>query len=193
MLVDITKVVPPELAPGLVLDIRYATKNNFVGVPLYSEAKCFLQEGTARKLVKVVEKLKLTLMLGIKIFDGYRPLSVQRALWEICPDPRYVADPAEGSKHNRGSAVDLTLIDLRGGEEMEMGTDFDDFTEKAHYDFVGDLLKTAISNRRILREMMMEYGFQPIETEWWHFDDSDWNADGGRRFPLLDIPFSELG
>lgn len=181
-LVDITKVIPK----GLVLDVRYATTNNFVGVKLYSEPKCFLQEETARKLAAVVRKLSMKLMMGVKIFDGYRPLSVQRMLWEIFPDPRHVADPEVGSKHNRGAAVDLTLVDLVSGREMEMGTGYDDFTERAHPDFT-DLPETTRANRAILREMMMNHGFEPIPTEWWHFDDVDW-----KRYDKLDIPFSEL-
>jgi len=172
--------------PGVALDIRYATANNFTGIKLYSEPKCFLQEGTARKLAMVVRKLRTKLMLGVKIFDGYRPLSVQRALWEMMPDPQYVADPAVGSKHNRGAAVDLTLVDLVSGQEMEMGTGYDDFTDRAHPDF-RNLPETTLCNRAILREMMMEHSFEPIPTEWWHFDDVDWE-----KYPLLDIPFSEL-
>ena len=166
-LVNVAKVIPE-----VVLDIRYATNNNFVGVKLYPEARCFLREGTAEKLRKVANQLAENARLGLKIFDGYRPLSVQRWLWATMPDPNYVADPETGSKHNRGAAVDLTLIDLVSGREMEMGTGYDDFSVSSHPGFT-HLPATTLCNRAILREAMIEFGFEPNPTEWWHISWGD--------------------
>jgi D-alanyl-D-alanine dipeptidase len=122
---------------------------------------------------------------GLKVFDGYRPLAIQKALWKVKPDPRYVADPAQGSRHNRGSAVDVTLVDAEG-RERPMPSAFDDFSERSHLAFMdadGDLL----ANRETLQKAMRSEGFLPLATEWWHFD-----APGWRAFPVMDAnPYSE--
>ena len=123
--------------------------------------------------------------LGLKVWDCYRPLSVQKILWSIVPDERYVANPAKGSRHNRGCAVDLTLVDSLGNE-LPMPTKYDDFTEKAHRDYY-NLPDTVIKNRKILEDVMKKYGFIPLPTEWWHFD-----AQGWENFSILDIPLKEL-
>jgi zinc D-Ala-D-Ala dipeptidase len=168
----------------ILIDMRYATKNNFLGRPIYSIAKCFLRRKTALKIDNIQKKLEKN-RLGLKIFDGYRPLSVQKIFWEIIPDPRYCADPKKGSAHNRGAAVDVTLVD-DAGKELLMPTEFDDFTEKAHRNF-NNLPKKAIENRILLEETMIEQGFVSLPTEWWHFDD-----DEAQGYPIEDISLDML-
>jgi D-alanyl-D-alanine dipeptidase len=174
-LVDVQKTVP-----GVVLDIRYATTNNFTGQQLYPFSKCYLRRASAEKL-RLAQAELATMGYGLKIYDGYRPLSVQRKMWEVYPHPGYVADPKKGSRHNRGAAVDITLIRLSDGSELLMPTPYDDFTEKAHRNF-NDLPAEAISNRELLQQVLTKHGFVGLPTEWWHFDDKEW-----RKYPLLDI------
>jgi len=175
-LVDVQKTIP-----GVVLDIRYATTNNFTGQQLYPFAGCYLRRAAAEKLAAAQAELK-PLGYGLKIYDGYRPLSVQRKMWEVFPKPGYVADPKKGSRHNRGAAVDVTLIRLSDGTELPMPTPYDDFTPKAHRNYK-DLPVEVIQNRELLERVLTQHGFVGLPTEWWHFDDRDW-----RNYPLLDIP-----
>lgn len=167
----------------IVLDVRYATKNNFTGVVVYDTPKVFLQSEVAKKVSDAQERLELR-GLGLKVYDGYRPLSVQRIFWEHLPDPRYVGDPEKGSPHNRGAAVDLTIINLETGKEVLMPTGFDEMNERAHLDCF-DLPQEAIDNRALLQEVMV--GFTPLRTEWWHFTDENWED-----YAILDIPIGEL-
>ncbi len=164
----------------IVQDVRYATTNNFTKQVLYPSAKVFLRKIAAEHLAQANEFLKKNYNVGIKIFDGCRPLFVQEIMWQILPDDRYVADPAKGSRHNRGAAVDITLIDA-SGNELDMGTPYDDFTERASF-ASKDVSEKAYSNRKLLRETMIQFGFLPIESEWWHFDFKDWN-----KFGILDM------
>ena len=164
-------------------DVRYATTNNFMHAQLYPVARVFLRAPVARALHDVQQELAAR-NLGLKIFDGYRPYAVTVAMWEPIKNPDYVANPKKGSRHNRGAAVDLTLIDLRTGEELAMPTPYDDFTNRARQDF-NDLPPEAIENRRILRDVMTKHGFEPLPSEWWHFDYRGWE-----RFDLLDIPLT---
>jgi D-alanyl-D-alanine dipeptidase len=157
--------------PHVVLDIRYATTNNFTGKKVYDSANCLLRASTARKLSDAQRELERS-GLGLKVYDCYRPLAVQRKFWSLVPDERYVANPAKGSRHNRGAAVDLTLVD-RNGQELPMPTPFDDFTDKAHRDYT-QLPPEALKNRALLEEVMTRHGFVGLPTEWWHFDDADW-------------------
>ena len=173
-----------SLNPNIALDIRYATKNNFVKQQLYRQAKCFLRASVAEKLSRVQTELA-TQGLGLKVYDCYRPLSVQKRLWQIKPDPNYVANPVNGSRHNRGAAVDLTLVD-RTGKTLEMPTDFDDFSDRASRNY-NQLSNAAKTNRATLARVMVKYGFVPLETEWWHFDAKDW-----QQFPLTDVSFEAL-
>jgi zinc D-Ala-D-Ala dipeptidase len=174
-LVDILSV-----NPTIALDIRYATDNNFTHHKLYSVVKCLLRREPAESLSAVQKELK-THGLGLKIFDGYRPLSIQKKLWEAVPDDRYVANPAKGSRHNRGAAVDLTIIDSLG-RDIKMPTPFDNFTDKAHCDYM-KLPKKVLKNRALLEEVMERHGFLRMPTEWWHFDFHGWG-----KFPILDQP-----
>lgn len=169
---------------SLIIDLRYATKNNFTREVMYSLPKCFIRKKVAAKLVIVQKNLKKR-GLGLKIYDAYRPLSVQRKFWEILPDPRFIADPAVGSKHNRGAAVDLTLID-RLGKELPMPTPYDDFTKKAHRNFI-DLPQEVLENRQLLEQVMQDQGFLPLPTEWWHFDDEEWES-----YPVEDLSLEEI-
>lgn len=172
--------------PSILLDIRYASANNFLGRRLYPAERCILRAAVAEQLSQVQQDLQQQ-GLGLKVFDGYRPLSVQRQMWEILPDSRYVANPTRGSRHNRGAAVDVTLVDAQG-RELEMPTDFDDFTPRASRSYQGQHLShQAQQNRELLAQVMQKYGFVPLETEWWHFDAADW-----QRYSVLDIPFSAI-
>lgn len=172
------------VSPSILLDIRYATQNNILGRPVYRSARCFLMKKTAQRLHRVQKNL-LSRGMGLKVFDGYRPLSVQKLFWDFMPDPRFFADPAVGSNHNRGASVDLTLVDDRKTELM-MPSGFDEMTERAHLHYQGGEAK-ACQNRQILVDAMSKEGFLPCIDEWWHFDDPDW-----KLYPILDIPIEEL-
>jgi len=169
---------------NIVLDIRYATNNNFLNKPVYPSSRCFTLRIVAQKLDSIQTELE-NKGLGLKIFDGYRPLSVQKMMWDILPDDKYVANPANGSRHNRGAAVDVTLVD-KTGLELEMPTDFDDFTEKASQDYM-NLSDEVIKNRAILKTIMVRYGFIPIKSEWWHYDLKNYID-----YPVVDYSFEEI-
>ncbi|HSP87341.1 MAG TPA: M15 family metallopeptidase [Ignavibacteriaceae bacterium] len=180
LLVDLEKYIP-----GIVLDIRYATKNNFVGEPVYNIPKAFTRLPVAKALKKVQNELKKE-NLGLKIFDAYRPYSVTVQFFKKVKDTNYVASPKKGSRHNRGCAVDLTIIDLKTGKEIEMPTAYDDFTEKAASNF-NDFPKKIIENREKLKKIMSDNGFKVFYSEWWHYDFKGWE-----NYELVDISFEEL-
>lgn len=176
-----TLIVPlASIDSTITTDVRYATTNNFTGQVLYATDKVYIRKVVGEALAKIQAYLRDNFNLQIKVFDGYRPLSVQKKMWKIMPDDRYVANPAKGSRHNRGAAVDLTIIDSTGAE-LNMGTGYDNFTMKAHYDYP-DLPDKVKKNRKLLRDTMMKFGFTPIESEWWHFDFKGW-----KRFSILDF------
>jgi D-alanyl-D-alanine dipeptidase len=154
------------IEPGILIDLKYATTDNFVKEQLYDCARCFLRADVAYGLREVHRELKRS-GLGLKMFDCYRPLPIQWKLWNKVPDPRYVADPRKGSMHNRGSAVDLTLVDAKG-KELDMGTKFDFFGPEAYHDYT-NLSKEILDRRILLKETMAKYGFKAIRTEWWHY------------------------
>ena len=176
--------------PSIDLDIRYATTNNFMGRVLYPEARAFLQRPAAEALARVDTALRRQ-GRSLVVFDGYRPWSVTLAMWEqATPEWRaggYVADPRQGSRHNRGCAVDVSMRDLATGALVPMPTGYDDFTEKAHADSAAgtDLERR---NRDLLIRSMQAEGFDVLDQEWWHFDYRGW-----REYPILDLPFSALG
>ncbi|MCI0493942.1 D-alanyl-D-alanine dipeptidase [candidate division KSB1 bacterium] len=178
-LVDVT-----TLDSTIVVDLRYATKDNFMEDTLYSANICLLRRNIAEQLVKVHQRLR-NMNLGLKIWDAYRPLSVQKKMWEKIPDPRYVADPARGSNHNRGAAVDVTLVDSKGNE-LEMPTEFDDFSQRARSDYP-DASERAKKNRTILQQAMTAHGFLTISSEWWHF-----NYIGCHDYSILDVPLEKF-
>ncbi|MBR9919966.1 MAG: M15 family metallopeptidase [Bacteroidetes bacterium] len=166
-----------QKAPFIKQDIRYATANNFTGKVLYPCGRCLLRNAVASALIKVGEKLEEK-GYGLMVFDCYRPLDVQWLMWETTPDKRYVSDPNKGSMHNRGTAVDLTLTDP-AGNELDMGTAYDFFGKKAWPEYM-DLPAAILERRTVLREAMLEQGFQSIRTEWWHYS-----------FPGTGSPISE--
>ena len=171
-----------QIAPTIRLDLRYATPNNFMKRKLYPVARCLLHEKVARQLQQVQLELVAD-NLGLKVYDCYRPLSIQKQMWKMLPDNRYVANPAQGSRHNRASAIDLTLVDLATGKEQEMPSKFDDFSVRSHINYDGASLASK-SNRQVLRVAMEKHSFKGIPTEWWHYDSLDW-----KKYPVLDIPW----
>lgn len=175
-----------KIMPGLRYDLRYATRNNFTGEVLYSQGKkTFMRTLPAAALFRVEQELK-HMGYGLKIFDAYRPYSATVKMWELIQDERYVANPAKGSGHNRGLAVDLTIINRLTGEELEMGTGFDNFTDTAHRDFKG-LPDSVLKNRKLLRTLMEKQGFTALETEWWHYY---W--PNNRKYDVLNLDFKHL-
>lgn len=168
----------------IIVDIKYATADNFMGDTLYSANICILRRAVAERLVKVQQSLREQ-GFGLKIWDGYRPLSVQQKMWEKMPDPKYVANPQYGSNHNRGAAVDVTLVDSLGNE-VEMPTEFDDFSDEAASGYPYGS-KKALKNREILQRAMRAQGFTTIKSEWWHFNDCD-----VKKYPVLDIPLEKF-
>ncbi|MDE3145407.1 MAG: M15 family metallopeptidase [Bacteroidota bacterium] len=172
---------------NLIIDPRYASVNNFMHREMYPSKTnfSFLRLPVAKALNQVQEKLKQK-GLGLKIFDAYRPYDVTKKFWELVHDERYVANPAKGSGHNRGIAVDLTIIDLQTKQELNMGTDFDNFSDSAHHSFT-NFSQQILDNRKLLTQTMQQFGFIPLETEWWHYS---WpNAE---RFEILNLSFKEL-
>lgn len=176
-----------SLDDSIKLDIRYATANNFVGKPVYPEARAFLQKPAAEALVRVHQKLKKQ-NLGLVIFDGYRPWTVTKLFWDVTSgDQRnFVANPEKGSKHNRGAAIDLGLYDLKTGENVEMPSGYDEFTERAFPTYAGGTAEQT-KMRDLLRKEMEAAGFTVNSKEWWHFDYKDWEA-----YQIYDIPFSAV-
>jgi len=185
---------PPELLdlasldPAIHLEIRYATPNDFLGAPVYTEARAFLQRPAAEALLRVQHKLQ-PLGYGLLIYDGYRPWYVTRIFWDATPQEGkiFVADPAQGSRHNRGCAVDLTLYDLGTGQPVEMTGGYDEMSPRSFPNFTGG---TSLQrwNRDLLRRAMESEGFTVYESEWWHFDYKDWHEYG-----ILNVPFEKLG
>jgi zinc D-Ala-D-Ala dipeptidase len=173
-----------EVNPHVIVDMRYATEDNFTKKRLYDSNSCFLRKSTALKLDAVQKELE-RMNLGLKVWDCYRPLSVQWAFWAILPDERYVANPKKGSRHNRASAVDLTLVDSQG-KELQMPTEFDDFSLRAGHRYQ-DLPAQAIRNRELLKGLMEKAGFVPLPEEWWHYDDENW-----MQFDIMDVRFQDL-
>ncbi len=173
-----------DVSPHIIVDMKYATEDNFTKKRLYDSNTCFLRKSTAAKLDAVQKKLE-GLNLGLKVWDCYRPLAIQRVLWTILPDERYVANPETGSRHNRASAVDVTLVDSQG-KELQMPTGFDDFSVRADHHYQ-DLPEQAIRNRELLKGLMEKAGFIPLTEEWWHYDDEKW-----MQFDLMDVPLKDL-
>ena len=179
-LVPLESVQPPCLP-----EVRYATRHNFTGTVLYPIPRVFLHRDTARALARVQRDLQKR-GLGLKVWDAYRPLSVQWKMWKLIRDERYVSNPAKSQgRHTRGTAVDVTLID-KLGRELPMPSDFDDFSERAHRDYQGGTADQR-RNRQILEDVMTKHGFIGYPTEWWHFDLKGWV-----KYPVLDISPGQL-
>ena len=182
---DLVELV--KLDSTLRLDIRYATNNNLVGRPVYTEARAFLQRPAAEALIKVSEALK-PLGYGLLIFDGYRPWSVTKLFWDITSDENkiFVANPKDGSRHNRGCAIDLSLYDLNSGKEIQMTGEYDEMTERSFPNFEGGTIEQRKA-RDLLINQMERNGFKVYEYEWWHFDFQGWEA-----YRIQNIQFSEI-
>ena len=176
------------LDPTIKLDIRYATTNNFLGTPVYTEARAFLERPAAEALLRAHRELK-AYGYGLIIHDGYRPWYVTKIFWEATPvDKRiFVANPARGSNHNRGCAVDLSIYLLTTGEEVTMPSGYDEMSERAYADFPGGTAEER-ARRALLRRVMEKQGFKINPEEWWHFDYKDW-----KRYPLLNVRFEDIG
>jgi len=183
---DLVELAP--LDPGIHLDIRYATSNDFLGTPVYSQARAFLQRPAAEALLRVQHQVK-PLGYGLLIHDAYRPWYVTKIFWEATPPEGkiFVANPTQGSRHNRGCAVDLTLYDLATGKPIEMPGTYDEMSPRSFPDYAGG---TSLQrwHRDLLRRAMESEGFTVYEAEWWHFDYKDWKA-----YPILNVPFEKLG
>ena len=183
---DLVELAP--LDPAIHLDIRYATANDFLGVPVYTQARAFLQRPAAEALLRVLQKLK-PLGYGLLIHDGYRPWYVTKIFWDATPPEGkiFVADPSQGSRHNRGCAVDLTLYDLQTSRPIEMTGAYDEMSPRSFPNYPGG---TSLQrwHRDLLRRAMESEGFTVYEAEWWHFDYKDW-----REYSILNIPFEKLG
>lgn len=177
-----------SVQPGLRMDVRYATSNNFLGRPVYTRPVVLLQRPVAIALGRAHERLAAA-GYGIVVFDGYRPWSVTRLFWESVPPSQreYVADPSKGSRHNRGCAVDCSLYDLRTGEWAPMPSAYDEPTVRAHAGFAGGTAAER-HGRDLLRSAMESEGFTVLPNEWWHFDHRDW-----RRYRLMDVPLERAG
>jgi D-alanyl-D-alanine dipeptidase len=180
-MVEVKKYVNP-----LLIDWKYATANNFTHKILYNDPIAFVRLEAAMAL-QDVEKELAAKGIGLKFFDAYRPYSVTKKMWQVVPDARYAANPAKGSGHNRGAAVDVTLINLKTKEELTMPTGFDDFTEKAHHNYL-NLPTQVIANRKLLKSTMEKYGFAALETEWWHYS----IPNAASKFELLDLSFNQI-
>jgi zinc D-Ala-D-Ala dipeptidase len=182
---DLVELV--KLDPTIKLDIRYATSNNFLGTPLYTQARAFLQRPAAEALLRANRELKAH-GYGLIIHDGYRPWYVTEIFWEATPNDRkmFVANPAEGSRHNRGCAVDLSLYDLQTGKEVKMPSGYDEMTDRAFANYPGGTPEER-ARRALLRQAMEAQGFTVNPDEWWHFDYKDW-----KQYPIQNVKFEEL-
>ena len=164
---DSTFVRLADFSSDFAFDMRYATTNNFLKAKVYDCAECYTRVRTSKALIEANKEF-MAQGYKIKFFDCYRPNSVQYKMWELVPNPQYVANPVKGSIHNKGGAVDITLVDLEG-RPLDMGTDFDFFGQQAHHDYT-DLPKEVLENRKLLKETMEKHGFWSIRTEWWHYN-----------------------
>jgi len=173
--------------PGIVYELRYASTNNFMKRPMYPKntRSTYMRLPAAVALKQVQEELNRN-GIGLKIWDAYRPYSVTVDFWELVRDDRYVADPKKGSGHNRGIAVDCTLIDMKTGKELDMGTGFDNFTDTAHHTFK-NLPDKILENRSLLRRTMEKFGFVAFATEWWHY-----SLPQPERFAILNLSFKSF-
>lgn len=177
-----------KLDPTIKLDIRYATSNNFLGTPVYTQARAFLQRPAAEALLRAHHELKAE-GYGLIIHDGYRPWYVTKIFWDATPADKkiFVADPAEGSRHNRGCAVDLSLYDLKTGEEVKMPSGYDEMSNRSFAGYAGGTADER-ALRALLRQAMEKQGFTVYPQEWWHFDYEDW-----KQYPILNVKFEDLG
>lgn len=178
-LADSTFVRLADFSDGFAYDMRYATDNNFLKAQVYDCAECYTRVKTVKALL-AVNAAFMKEGVKIKFYDCYRPNSVQYKMWKIVPNPQYVANPVKGSIHNKGGAVDITLVTL-DEEELDMGTDFDFFGKRAYHDNL-NLPQEILDNRKLLKETMKEHGFWSTRTEWWHY-----NLQGASKDPIANF------
>jgi D-alanyl-D-alanine dipeptidase len=169
----------------LFSEVPYQTPNNFTGQVLYKNHRFWATTTACNSLIKIQDSLK-TIGLSLFFLDTYRPYSVTKKMWQIVPDERYAANPANGSGHNRGIAVDVTLAALGTGKPLEMPTGYDNFSDTAHHGFSG-LPEQVAKNRDLLKQVMEQYGFRALSTEWWHY-----SLPNGTKYPVLDLDFRKL-
>jgi len=174
-----------KVIPGLVIEMPYATTHNFTKTILYRHPVAYLRVGPAYALKQAQEELNKQ-GLALKIYDAFRPFSVTCKIWRLASDKHYVANPSKGSNHNRALALDLTLIDLKTGKELDMGTGFDNFTDSAHHDFM-QLPAQVIANRKLLKSVMRKHGFGMVPAEWWHYQWFD-----KKDYEVIDLDFDDL-
>jgi D-alanyl-D-alanine dipeptidase len=176
-----------NLDPRIKLDIRYATTADFLSTPVYTSARAFLQRPAAEALLRAHRDL-IKQGYGLMIFDAYRPWYVTKIFWDATPPDKhqFVADPSQGSRHNRGCAVDLSLYDLATGKEVPMTGVYDEMSERSYPNYQGGTPEQR-AHRQVLRTAMEKQGFTVFETEWWHFDYRDWP-----RYAIQNVPFEEI-
>ena len=173
---DSTFVNLSEYSKDFILDMKYATNDNFLKTKVYECEACYLRYNTVKALLKANETFWKK-GYRIKIFDCYRPLDVQKKMWKIVPDANYVANPAKGSIHNRGGAVDISIVD-ENGLEVDMGTAFDFFGPESAHDFKA-FPKEILKHRKILKKIMAKSGFESFDSEWWHY-----NVKDAKKYPI---------
>lgn len=184
---DSLKLIPLQnYIRNIQFDWKYADTANFTHQILYHNPIAFLRMEAAEKLKQAALELE-KIGLGFKVFDAYRPYAITKKMWQIVPDENYAANPTKGSGHNRGAAIDLTLYSLQTGQELLMPTIFDEFSEKAHHDYM-NLPNEVLENRKTLKTIMLKYGFVALNTEWWHYS----LPNAAQKYHLLDIDFSKL-
>lgn len=177
-----TLVDVKEAIPDIIVDVRYATKDNMSGMVLYPTNKCYIQKTTAEKLKRAQTSLK-KMKIGLKIFDGYRPVSIQDKMWKLVPDDRLVANRENGDKHSRGASVDVTLV-KEDGKELNLGSMYDAFSSDAERYYEGIPADAKIFRVDILTQVMLNSGFSCSTTQWWHFDDTNWEHYKPLNYPL---------
>ena len=176
---DTTFVQLKKYSKNFIYDLKYATNNNFLKTKVYDCDECYLRYKTVKQLIEV-NKIFKKKGVQIKLFDCYRPLDIQKKMWALVPNTNFVANPAKGSVHNRGCAVDLTLVDLKG-IPLDMGTEFDFFGEAASHSYT-NLSEKILTNRKLLKQVMLSNGFKSIDSEWWHYNLIDGMTDKVSNF-----------
>ena len=176
-----------KLIPTIILDLKYGTTKNFTHKKLYKNARTtYLRYDAAMALLQIQQSL-ISKGYTIKIFDAYRPYSVTKLMWALIQDERYVANPKNGSGHNKGTSIDLTIVKLANNEALNMGTDFDNFTEMAHHSYTANFDSTIRANRNLLKETMEKFGFKSSDTEWWHY-----SFVSNEKYDVIDLSFKKL-
>jgi zinc D-Ala-D-Ala dipeptidase len=175
------------LLPNIVLDLKYATTNNFTKQKLYNNATTTYMRVQPATALQLLQKELNKMGYGIKVFDAYRPYAATKLMWDLIHDEAYVANPKNGSGHNRGTTIDLTLVDIKSGRDLDMGTPFDNFTDSASHAFTPKFNATIIANRTLLKTSMEKYGFKILASEWWHYG---WVTTF--NYDVMDLSFKQL-